>query len=466
MRMMFHRRAGAGRFIAVALMGLLAAWLGAAAADGGVTDQARPKVLATRIADPITPVIADHIADGLAQAARGDYAAYVIELDTPGGPVTAMRDIVEDVLASPVPVIVYVSPEGARAGSAGALISFAAHVLVMAPGTTIGAATPVGLEGEEVPKKIVNDAASQAEALATLRGRDAAFAVDTVREGRSAAVDEALRLGVAEARAASLAEALDAADGLEVTLTERRTVTVETAGAAVVRHDLRFLRQVLQKLADPNIAFLLLTLGTLGLIYELATPGVGVAGATGATALLLALFSLSVLPVNVVGVLLLFVAMGLFVAELFVPGTSGFAFGGAVVLVLSGLFLFDDAEGVSVDLAAVLPLAVLMFGAAVVAGRVAYRARHQPSTTTGADVFPGRLVRVAEGSGEVGRAFVEGAWWSVRSVGPPLATGSSARVVGMDGLVLLVAPSDTSTGEESEAPTSGATAHPTTKDTS
>jgi membrane-bound serine protease (ClpP class) len=227
-----------------------------------------------------------------------------------------------------------------------------------------------------------------------------------------------------------------------VTLAGQRKATVETAGARVVRHEPGLARRVLQKLADPNIAFLLLTIGTLGLIYELSTPGVGVAGATGATALLLALFSLSVLPVNVVGVLLFLVAAGLFIAELFVPGTAGFAFGGAVVLVLAGVFLFDDAEGVSVDLVTVLPLAVVMFVAAVVAGRLAYRTRHQTSRSTGADVFTGRLVRVVDASGDTGRAFTEGAWWSLRSVGPPLEAGATARVVGIDGLVLLVDPRD------------------------
>jgi membrane-bound serine protease (ClpP class) len=430
----------AGRLLGVALAGILAVVVaaGGSAASGEGAGQRR--VLATRIATPITPVVADHIGDGLERAASGGFAAYVIELDTPGGLVTAMRDIVTDILASPVPVIVYVSPDGARAGSAGAIMTFAAHVAVMAPGTTIGAATPVGLEGEEVSDKIVNDAAAQAEALATLRGRNAAFAVDTVRKGRSAAVDEALKLGVVEARASTLGEALEAADGQRVTITGQREVTVQTVGAVVVRYDLGFLRKVLQTLADPNIAFLLLTLGTLGLIYELASPGVGVAGATGATALLLALFSLSVLPVNVVGLLLLAVSAGLFIAELLAPGTAGFAFGGSVVLVLASVFLFDDAEGVAVDLTAALPLAIVMFVAAVLAGRVAYRTRHMPSTATGADLFTGRSVPVREADGTSGRSFAEGAWWSIRSVGPPLRAGSTAQVVGMDGLVLLVDP--------------------------
>jgi membrane-bound serine protease (ClpP class) len=186
----------------------------------------------------------------------------------------------------------------------------------------------------------------------------------------------------------------------------------------------------------------LLTIGTLRLIYELATPGVGVAGATGAIALMLALFSLSVLPVNVVGLLLLAVAVALFIAEVLAPGVAGFGFAGAVVLVLSAVFMFDDAEGVSVDIWAALPLAFVMFFAALLAGRIAMKTRGTPSTTTGADVFPGRLVPVREATGTTGRTFAEGAWWTLRSVGAPLETGSSARVVSVDGLVLVVDPSD------------------------
>jgi membrane-bound serine protease (ClpP class) len=435
---------------------LLVAVLGGVAATGllvsGTSTAQDPtnRVLVTRVDTPITPVVADHIRDGLARADEGGYSAYVVELDTPGGLVEAMRDIVGDTLASPVPVVVYVSPEGARAGSAGAIITFAAHVAVMAPGTTIGAATPVGLEGESVSDKIVNDAAAQAEALARLRGRDAEFAVDTVREGRSAAVDEAVELGAVDAKASSLSAALQAADGRRVTVADERQVTVHTAGAVVERSDMSLFRRVLQALADPNIAFLLLTLGTLGLIYELVTPGVGVAGVTGAVALLLALYSLSVLPVNVVGLLLLAVAMALFVAEVLVPGIAGFAFGGAVVLVLSALFLFDDAEGVAVDPSAALPLAVVMFLAAVIAGRLAFRTRSAPSTATGADLLAGHLVPVLEADGATGRGFTEGAWWSLRSIGPPLQPGGQARVIGMDGLVLLVDP--TADGAVDEQP--------------
>ncbi len=429
----------AARLFVLALFGWAAVGVGLAAPAEAVSEQPA-RVLATEVSAAITPVVADQVAAGLERANGGGFTAYVIELDTPGGLVTAMRDIVEGILASEVPVIVYVSPAGARAASAGAVITYASHVAVMAPGTTIGAATPVGMEGEDLGDKIVNDAASQARALAELRGRDVDFAVESVTEGRSVSVGEAVDLGVVDGLATDLAGALDLADGRTVTVVGDRQVTVDTAGATVVREDMGFVRSVLQFLADPNIAFLLLTLGTLGLIYELSTPGVGVAGATGATALLLALFSLSVLPVNVVGVLLLALAMGLFVAELFVPGIGGFAFGGAAVLLLSSAFLFDEASGVSVDLWTAVPVAVVMFGAAVVAARLAHRTRHQRSSTTGADVLLGRDVVTQHVEGSTGRTFAAGTWWTVRSTGGPLRDGGTATVVGLDGLTLLAEP--------------------------
>ncbi|WP_418605221.1 NfeD family protein [Georgenia sp. SUBG003] len=468
---MSARRDDASRPLA-ALLGLLAALagllLGTGAAvgttPGGAPSDgpaaAAPRVLVTTLASPITPVIADHVAEGLRHAQDGGHAAYVVELDTPGGLVTAMRDIVGDVLASDVPVIVYVSPAGARAGSAGAIISLAAHVLVMAPGTTIGAATPVGLEGERVPGKIVNDAAAEAVALANLRGRDAGFAEQAVRDGRSITVGEAVDLGVADGRATDLAAALRVADGVEVTVVGDREVTVSTAGAAVERQDLSLFRRVLQVLADPNLTFLLLTLGALGLIYELATPGVGIAGTTGAVALVLALFSLSVLPVNAVGVLLLLLAVGLFAAEAFAPGIAGFAFGGAVVLLLSSFFLFDSSEGISVEPAAAVPLALVLLVGAVLAGRVVVRTRHRPSTATGADLLTGRCVRLTEADGVTGRTFTEGTWWSVRSTGATLVPGGLATVVGLDGLTLVVEPAVAPAALAPSVPVGGPPAQP------
>ncbi|MPV89821.1 nodulation protein NfeD [Georgenia ruanii] len=440
--------------LVAALVGLLAlltlapgaaAVAGAAArpAAGPAAPPGTPTVLVTRVAAEITPVIANHLAEGLDRARQAGDAAYVVELDTPGGLASAMRDIVQDVLASPVPVIVYVSPPGARAASAGAIIALAAHVVVMAPGTNIGAATPITAAGQDLSRKIVNDAAAQAEALARLRGRDVGFAGDAVRAGRSISAEEALRLGVADAVAPTLADALAAADGRVVTVAGGQQVTVHTAGAIVERQELSATERLLQALANPDLAFLLLVGGLIAVLVELATPGVGLAGATGAAAVLLALYSISALPVTAVGLLLLAVAAGLFVAELFAPGTGAFALGGALALVLAAVFLFDRAQGVAVDLSAAVPLAVVLCAAAVVVGRLAVRSRRQRPTTTGADLLSGQTVTVTQvdgADGVTGRAFVEGAWWSVRSTGPPLHPGTTADVVGLDGLVLLIVP--------------------------
>ncbi|WP_217370698.1 NfeD family protein [Nonomuraea antri] len=397
------------------------------------------RVLATAIATEITPVVAGQVADGLRRAERDGSRAYVIELDTPGGLGESARDIVASILAARVPVIVYVSPQGARAASAGAVITLASHVAVMAPGTAIGAATPVGLQGQDLAAKVVNDAAAQAEALARLRGRDAAQAAAMVRSGRSLSVGEAVRAGVVEAEAATLAQALRAADGRQVQVAGGRTVTVRTAGAAVDRADPGFFQRARQVLANPNLAYLLLLLGLLGLIYELVSPGVGVAGGIGAVALLLALFSLAVLPVNAAGVLLLVLAAALFVAELFVPGTGGLAVAGGVALVPAALLLFDDAQGVRVEPVVAVPTAVVMVVLGIVAGRLAYRSR-RGRVVSGTAAYLDRTVRIEQAEDGQGRAFMDGAWWTVRGTGPPLRTGDLARIVAVDGLTLVVEP--------------------------
>lgn len=428
--------AGLGARVAVVTGVLL---LCAAPAAGTQGDGAQ--VLVTTVEGPITPVMAEHLDDGVAQAESGGYDAYVVRLDTPGGLDTSMRTIVQRILAARVPVIVHVAPRGARAASAGAIITFSAHVAAMAPGTAIGASTPVELEGGDVDRKVVNDAAAFAESLARLRGRNVDFAAQTVREGRSVPADEAVEIGAVDLGAASLSELLTEADGRTVELAPAgRPVTLRTAGAAVDEHDLGLMRRIQQRLADPNLAFLFLSIGTLGIIYELASPGVGAGGIVGVTLILLALFSLSVLPVNTVGLLFLGVAAALFVAELFAPGVGVFAVGGTAALVLSGVFLFRDTPGMAVSAAVLVPVALVVGGAVVLAGRLVVRSHSAPSTTTGAGLFVGRVVTLAEASDSRGQAFLEGAWWNVRTSGPPLASGAEARVVDIDGLDLVVEP--------------------------
>lgn len=429
-------KAGAHAARALAAVGLL---LFGAATAAGSQDSAR-RVLVTTVEGPITPVIANHLADGVVQAESGGYEAFVIRLDTPGGLDTSMRKIVQRVLAARLPVIVHVAPQGARAASAGAIITLSAHVAAMAPGTAIGASTPVELEGGDVDRKVVNDAAAFAESLARHRGRNVEFAAQTVREGRSVPADEAVEIDAVDLLAGSLPELLSKADGRTVELApDGRPVTVRTAGAAVDEHDLGLLRRIQQRLADPNLAFLFLSIGTLGIIYELASPGVGAGGIVGVILILLGLFSLSVLPVNTVGLLFLGLAAGLFVAELFAPGVGVFAVGGAGALVLSGIFLFRDTSGMAVSPGVFVPVALVVAGAVVLAGRLVVRSQRAPSTASGAGLFVGRTVKVVRTDSRA-QGFLEGAWWNLRSAGAALVQDTEVRVVDVDGLDLVVEP--------------------------
>jgi len=400
----------------------------------------QPRVLVARVAGAITPVMANHVDAALEEAEDRGHAAAVITMDTPGGLDTSMRKIVQRILAARVPVVVYVSPQGARAASAGAIITFSAHVAAMAPGTAIGASTPVDLEGGDVERKVVNDAAAFAESLATLRGRNVDFAVDTVREGRSAAAAEALEVGAVDLLAGSLPELLEAIDGREVSVAGGARIAIRSAGAVIDQFDMSLLRRIQQFLADPNLAFLFLSIGTLGIIYEIASPGIGAGGVVGAVLILLALFSLSVLPVNAVGLLLLAIAVAMFLAELFAPGVGIGAAGGTVTLILSGVFLFRDTPGLDVSLAVIAPVSIVVGAAVILAGRLVVRSRRGISTVTGAGLFQGRVVTVRHADGDRAQAFVEGAWWNLRSSGGRLAEGDEVVVIDVDGLDLVVEP--------------------------
>lgn len=405
-------------------------------------DGAAPRVLQATVKAPITPVVSGHLADGIRRAEREGYDAYLVRLDTPGGLDTSMRDIVQHIFAAEVPVIVHIAPAGARGASAGAIITFAAHVAAMAPGTSIGAATPVGGDGGDLDDKVVNDAVAYAEAIADARDRDRGFIGDTVRDARSAGATEALELGVIDVVASSTADLLDAADGLTVRVGPTdREVTLQVAGAVVDEQEMGVFRSIQQVLADPNIAFLLLSIGTLGLIYELASPGIGVGAVLGLTFVTLGLFGLAVLSVNLVGVVFLLLAAALFVAEVFAPGLGLAAAGGAFALVMSGIFLFDDAPGLQISLAVILPVAIVVALFVVIAGRFAMRARTAPSTTTGAGLFVGHTLTVRSARDHP-QAFVGGAWWNVRprDPGTVLADGAVVEVVDVEGLTLVVVP--------------------------
>ena len=402
-------------------------------------------ILEVTIDGVITPVMADHVRDALDRAEREGHQALLVQLDTPGGLDTSMRDIVQSFLNARVPVIVFVSPQGARAASAGAIITLASHVAAMAPGTSIGAATPIaGQGGEDLDQKIINDAASYAESLAELRGRDVEFAIDAVREGRSVAANEAFDLGVVDLLAGDRADLIVAIDGRSVELSSERTVTLRTSGAEVVELELGFARSVLQWLADPNLAFLFISIGTLALIYELANPGIGAGGIVGAIMLVLAFTALAVFPVNAAGVILVVLGIALLVGELFVPGVGVLAAGGTVSLVLGGFFLFRGPIGV--DPVVLVPTAMVAGAGALLLGRVAWRTRRL-AVVSGIDTILGArgVVHGLEG-GDL-QVFLQGSYWGARSRSGPLRPGQEVRVVEMEGLRLIVEP-EAPDGEE------------------
>lgn len=395
-----------------------------------------PNVVVTDIDGPITPVVANHI-EAAVEAAAETGAVLVVRIDTPGGLDTSMRDIVQTFLNAPIPVVTYVQPQGARAASAGTFITMAAHVAAMAPATSIGAATPVDLqEGQAADEKIINDAASFAITVAERRGRDAEFAEAAVRQGTSITASQALEQGVVDLIADNLADLLTAIDGMAVDI-QGREVVLQTANAIPELYEMSTFLRILAVIADPNLAILFLSIGTLAVIYEAANPGLGFAGVAGVILLLLGFFALAVLPVQAAGVALLVLAIALFIGEIFVPGIGVLAAGGAIALVLAGLFLFEGPLRVSPPV--LWPTAVLMGLVATMAGRAAVKARLRPATT-GPETLVGSKVKLVGADNGEWTTFVQGTWWNVRAVGSSPRPGEEMQVVAVDGLDLIVEP--------------------------
>lgn len=427
------------RRIAAVLAVLLCAWMLAGVVAAGAQDQDDPgSVLSTEATGPVTPVMVAHLEDALAKAEREGHVALLVRLDTPGGLVTSMRDIVKSFLNSSSPVIVWVAPSGAGAASAGYVITTASHVAAMSPGTNIGAATPIDMQEGEVLDKVVNDAVSYSRGVANARDRNADFAEEATRDGASITAEEAVERDVVDLLASNRDELLEAVDGTRVELADGQVEQLRTAGAEVVSYEASWTRRVLQWLADPNVAFLFLSIGTLAILYELAQPGIGAGAAVGVILILLALFSLSVLPVNAVGVALLVLAAALFLGEVFAPGIGVMAAGGTVALLLGGLFLFQRPTGIGIDLLVLLPTVVLAGLAAGGLAWLAARTRSAPSTA-GPDGFTGQTTEIRRTRDGAAQVFIGGSWWNARTRdGAELHEGDDVRVVDQDNLDLIV----------------------------
>ena len=403
-----------------------------AAASGGAA-------LLLRAEGGIGPGVVEYVQDGLDRAAEQGAALVVLQLDTPGGLDAAARQIVQAVLAAPMPVAVWVGPRGARAASAGLFILSAAPVAAMAPGTTTGAATPVRLGGEDkadpMRAKLVNDAAAYARGLAEYHGRNPDWLEKAVREAASVPAEEALRLGVIDLVAADLPSLLAAIDGRRVRLPSGLEV-VRARGLAVQRFDPGWRHRLLATISDPNIAYLLLVVGLAGLILEFAAPGIGLGGVVGGIALILGLFALNLLPVNLAGVALMGLGAILLVAEAFIPAFGALGFGGLAALVLGAVIAFDfGAPGfrLSPMLVAVSALLLALLLAATMWS--VWRSRRRPVRTGGQGMI-GASGTVLAWSGRAGTVLVRGERWA--AAGEGLRPGQAVRVVARRGLRLEV----------------------------
>jgi membrane-bound serine protease (ClpP class) len=426
---------------------------------------ARTVAVAT-IDGAISPASAAYFARALDESRQSRAELLVLRLDTPGGLDTAMREMIQGILASPVAVATFVAPAGARAASAGTYLLYASHVAAMTPGTNLGAATPVAIGigdtgkppddkaanekarapgGSAMEKKAVHDAAAYLRSLAQLRGRNAEWAEKAVREAESLSADDALKMKVIDFVAADLPDLLRQADGRSIALAEGKH-TLALGGARIVNIERNWKEHLLMAVADPNIALILMMLGVYGLLFEFYSPGLGVGGVIGVISLLLALYGFAMLPINAAGVLLLLVGIALMAAEAITPTFGILGIGGAVAFVAGSLMLIDaDVPGMEISLAFVVPLAAVSALLLAGTGAFALRARKRPAVS-GSEAMRGGTAVALEDFEHEGWVQAFGERWHARSESP-LTRGARAKVVAVDGLTLLVQPEEK--GEQS-----------------
>jgi membrane-bound serine protease (ClpP class) len=412
--------------------------------SAGIQAQA-PHVDVITVQGTINPVLVDYVKRGIEQAEESNARALIIRLDTPGGLDTAMRDIIKLIINSQVPVVVYISPAGARAASAGVFITISAHIAAMAPNTAIGAAHPVSLsnEGEvqtssTMEEKVINDAAAYIRSLAETRGRNMEWAEKAVRESVSATEREALDLNVIDMIAPDMPTLLSQLDGQQVTMLNNQQVTLQTQGVTVNEIPMRTIEKFLYTIADPNIAYVLMSVAMLGIMAEIFSPGLIFPGIVGGICLLLAFYSLGMLPVNYTGILFIVLAFGLFIGELLTPGFGLFFGGGMVSLIIGSLILFQGAPPLfRVDWWLIASVTIILAGGL---GFIMYRAIsiHRKQATTGREELPGKTALVKVALNPAGTVFYKGERWSAISESGEVKAGEEVIINRVDGLTLYV----------------------------
>jgi membrane-bound serine protease (ClpP class) len=404
------------------------------------TNPSTPHVDLITIDGSINPAVDDFIRESIARSKTNGARALIIQLDTPGGLLTSTRTIVKELLSDVVPVIVYVAPSGAGAGSAGVFITLAAHIAAMAPGTNIGAAHPVAGGGQEVKgvmgEKIENFTASFSESIAQQRGRNTEWAIQAVRKSVSITEKEALKIKVIDLVAKDIDDLLEQAHGRKVDI-EGQKRELALKGARVQRYEMSLKQKVLNTIADPNIAYLLMMAGILGLYMEFAHPGVIFPGVAGAICLLLAFASLQLLPINYTGLALVVLGIALLIGEAFYPSFGVLGIGGMISLTLGSLLLFDTPmSDFGVDRTIVFT-AVGTLGSFVLAVSYLVFRSQKEKVTLGVEGLIGEIGLVKDKLSPTGRVFVHGETWRAEA-GNEIDVSEKVEVVGVEGMVLKV----------------------------